>query len=105
MIIDNVKCVVQGDGCKEEREKFMKLCRADERIKRVGRVTMHDYGHAAKAGTAEVVFRDGMTLEDVQLAERQIYSAMKEECGLEIWLVPVTDGDIADSDVEDGEDE
>ena len=98
MIIDNVKCVVQGDGCTDEREKFIKYCRSDKRIKRVGKILLHDYGHAAKAGSAEVVFADGVTLDEVAGIEREIHDKMKEECGLEIWLIPSKKSDIVDED-------
>ena len=94
MIIDNVKSVVKGDGSEEEREIIKKQIKSDRRIKRIGNITVHDYGFGAKAGTVEVTFENGVTLEAVKQAEREIREAIKKECGAEIWLIPLSDDDL-----------
>ncbi|MDE7373008.1 MAG: cation diffusion facilitator family transporter [Clostridia bacterium] len=94
MIIDNIKSIVKGDGSEEERDIIKKAVKGDARIKRVGNITLHDYGFGAKAGTAEVVFEDGITLDDVKQAEREIRDAVNAECGAEIWLIPLSIEDL-----------
>ena len=94
MIVDNIKSVVKGDGGEEEREIIKKTVKGDARIKRVGNITLHDYGFGAKAGTAEVVFENDITLDAVKQAEREIRDAVMAECGAEVWLVPLSDEDL-----------
>lgn len=105
MIIDNVKSVVQGDGCAEEGEALIEVCNADNRIKRIGEISLHDYGHGAKAGTAQVVFADGVDLEEIKRAETEIHEKLIEMCGLDLWLVPLSDEDCkSDDDCQANED-
>ncbi|MCM1306405.1 MAG: cation diffusion facilitator family transporter [Bacteroides sp.] len=95
MIADNIKSVVKGDGSKEEYDIIKSELKADARIKRIGNITLHDYGFGAKAGTAEVVFEKGVTLDSVKQAEREIRDAILAQCGAEIWLVPLSDEDLS----------
>ena len=97
MIIENVKCVVKGDGCEDERKLVEKSCGEHIAIERVGRITLHDYGFGAKAGTAEVVFKDGVTLEEVEAVERELHGQIKDGCGAEVWIVPRAKHDVGDS--------
>ena len=94
MIADNIKSVVKGDGSEEERAIIKKRVKEDIRIKRIGNITVHDYGFGAKAGTAEVVFKPEITLDEVKQAEREIRDAVMTECGAEIWLIPLSDEDL-----------
>lgn len=94
MIIDNIKSVVNGDGGAEERKVIKRQLKNDARIKRIGKITLHDYGYGAKAGTAEVVFGDNVTFDDVKCAERELHESIKEICGAEVWLVPLDEADL-----------
>lgn len=95
MTVDNIKSVVKGDGSEEERDIIKKALKSDTRVKRIGNIILHDYGFGAKAGTAEVTFEDGVTLDSVKQAEREIRDAVNAECGAEIWLIPLSDGDLS----------
>ena len=97
LIAENVKNVVKGDGAEDERIAVKKLLKADGKIKRVGNITLHDYGFRAKSGTAEVAFKDGVSIEEIKTAEAETREKIKRECGAEIWLVPL------DEDTLDGE--
>lgn len=94
MIVDNIKSVVKGDGSEEERDIIKRTVKGDARIKRIGNITLHDYGFGTKIGTVEAVFENGVTLDDVKQAEREIRDGIKAECGAEIWLVPLSDEDL-----------
>lgn len=94
MIADNIKSIVKGDGAEEEREIVKKFVKADTRIKRIGNIMLHDYGFGAKVGTAEVVFKDGTDIKAIESAERELFDVIKDECGAEVRLVPLTDADL-----------
>lgn len=94
MIADNIKSVVKGDGAEEEREIVKKFVKADTRIKRIGNIMLHDYGFGAKVGTAEVVFKDGADIKAIESAERELFDVIKDECGAEVRLVPLSDADL-----------
>lgn len=89
MIIDSVKSVVKGDGAEEELETVKSHLKSDARIGKIGNVILHDYGYGAKVGTAEVAFKDGVSLDDVKIAEEEFHDRVLEECGAEVWLVPL----------------
>lgn len=94
MIADNIKSVVKGDGAEEEREIVKKFVKADTRIKRIGNIMLHDYGFGAKVGTAEVVFKDGTDIKAIESVERELFDVIKDECGAEVRLVPLSDADL-----------
>ncbi len=89
MVVDNVKCVVQGEGGEDERKLVCGILAKDIRIKKLGTVTVHDYGHGAKAVIAEAVFAEGMTLDGVQSAETEFHRFFKDVHGIDVWIVPL----------------
>ena len=95
MIADNIKSVVKGDGAEEERETVKKVVKADSRIKKVGNIMLHDYGFGAKVGTAEVVFKNGMDMNAIEDAEKELYDIIKDQCGAEVRLVPLSEAELA----------
>ena len=95
MIIENIKCVVKGDGCEDEQKLVAKCCGDHSLIERVGNITLHDYGFGAKAGTVEVVFKDGVTLEEVEDAERELHESIMAGCGAQVWIVPRASHDVS----------
>lgn len=97
MMLESVRCVVKGDGGEEERELIEKRCGECERIERVVRVTLHDYGFGAKAGTAEVVFKNGVTLGEAERIGRELYDVLEAECGVQLWIVPCTAADVEEN--------
>lgn len=94
MIADNVRSVVRGDGCVDELAAIKKRVKQDSLIKRVGNITLHDYGFGAKSGTVEVVFKKEIGRAEIESAERRLREDIKDECGAEIWLVPLADEDL-----------
>lgn len=56
MVYDNAKCVIVGDGAKEEREAISKIC-AEENVEQVSLV-LHDYGYGAKCGKLQITLKD-----------------------------------------------
>lgn len=89
MVVDNVKCVVQGEGGEDERKLVCGILAKDIRIKKLVTVTVHDYGHGAKAVIAEAVFAEGMTLDGVQSAETEFHRFFKDVHGIDVWIVPL----------------
>ena len=97
MIIENVRCVVKGDGGEDEQKLISACCGEHPLIESVGRITLHDYGFGAKAGTVEVVFKDGVTLEEVEDVERELHENIKDECGAQVWIVPRARKDVVEN--------
>lgn len=98
MVAQNLKCVIKGDDAEDEKEAIVAYCAKCGQIERVGDITLHDYGFGAKAGTVQVAFKDGVTLEEVESLENQMYADLKDECGAQVWLVPVSEADIKPED-------
>ncbi|MDE6061111.1 MAG: cation diffusion facilitator family transporter [Clostridia bacterium] len=97
MIIENVRCVVKGDGGEDEQKLISACCVKHSLIESVGRITLHDYGFGAKAGTVEVVFKDGVTLEEVEDVERELHENIKDGCGAQVWIVPRARKDVVEN--------
>lgn len=89
MIVENIRSVVKGDGCEDERRAVKGALKQDGRIKRTLKITMHDYGVGARACTAQAVFKDGVSLDEVIEASERIAEEVKERCGVELSIVPV----------------
>lgn len=89
MIVENIKSVVKGDGCENERRSVKTALKQDGRIKRIVKITMHDYGVGARACTAQAVFRDGVSLEEAISVSEKIAAEVEESCGVELCIAPV----------------
>lgn len=94
MIVDNIKSVVKGDGCADESAIVKAALKEDGRIRRIGNITLHDYGFGAKAGTAEAVFKSDVKRVEIEAVERELRERIKAECGAEVWIVPLSDEDL-----------
>ena len=89
MIVENIKSVVKGDGCEDERRAVKTALKQDGRIKRIVKITMHDYGVGARVCTAQAVFKDGVSLEEAISVSEKIAAEVEESCGVELCIAPV----------------
>ena len=90
MVCQNLKCVVKGDDCEDEREAITKYLAGCEYIRSAGEIVLHDYGFGARTGTVRAVFASDVTREDMELLERKIYEDIEKECGAKVWIIPMS---------------
>lgn len=81
MVYDNAKCVVIGDGAKEEREAIDKIC-DEENVEQVSLV-LHDYGYGAKCGKLQIANKDNDKEIDDDLCVR-IQNSIKDKTGADV---------------------
>lgn len=103
LIADNVKCVVKGDGGEEERELIVAYCNEHDLIGAVGDIAVHDYGFGSKVCSAEVAFKEGTSLQEVEAAEMTAHDEFLKKYGMQVWLIPTVS--VVDSDDADGQSE
>ena len=85
MIADNLKSVVVGDRCDEEKEVVRARFENVEGVKMVGKIILHDYGFASKVGTVEVE-PQGEPLETLANCNK-VAEELKAEEGLDVQIV------------------
>ena len=87
MIADNLKSVVVGDKCDEEKtrveEKFLQV----EGVKAVGKTILHDYGFSAKIGTVEITPTSEDNLAETLEKCKEAATELKEQEGLDVQIV------------------
>lgn len=86
MIVDNVKCVVRGDGAEEEKKIIEGVLSEYDDIAEVKKITAHDYGYASKVCTVEVVLKEGVTMEEFIALQADVGEKIKSKCGAEVLL-------------------
>lgn len=87
-VFENVRAIVVGDDCKEEKEAVASICA--ERGVKLEKVVLHDYGYAVKVGNAYVECEDKDAL--VQMSE-----TLKERTGAEVEFLCSIKGGIDES--------
>jgi len=90
LIVDNVKCIVRGDGGAEEIALLQAYCEEQPLISYVGDIAVHDYGFGAKVCTAEVVFNEEVALCDIEKAQTTAHDVFESRYGMNVWLVPTS---------------
>lgn len=87
MIADNLKSVVVGDKCDEEKtrveEKFLQV----EGVKAVGKTILHDYGFSAKIGTVEITPTSEDNLAETLEKYKEAATELKAQEGLDVQIV------------------
>ena len=87
MIVDNLKSVVVGDRCENEKmwieSRFLNV----EGVKTVGKIILHDYGFAKKVGTVEITLKDQENAADTLERCKTLADDMQESEGFELQIV------------------
>ncbi len=78
MVVENVKAIIVGDDCTEEKSTIKKVC-AQNAVE-INKIVLHDYGYAMKTGNVYVNCSDKETLCDMS-------AQVKAECGAEVLFV------------------
>ncbi len=86
MLRDNVKAIVLGDGVAEDAKAISDLLDSNENIAETVDISLADFGYGAKMGYAEVVFKEGMTLEQTIDAGAEIEERIYDELGADVKL-------------------
>ena len=87
MIASNLKSVVVGDKCEEEKEQVRTTVLQVEGVKDVGEVILHDYGFSSKVGTVEVVPKDGVDISELLKSIQEKTVALKQDSGIDVQIV------------------
>lgn len=77
-LVENVKAIVVGDGCEEERAVVKSVC--EQRGIEPSKIVLHDYGYAMKTGVVSVPCDDGAVLEEMG-------ATVKETTGAEVIFI------------------
>lgn len=86
MLWDNIKAIVLGDGVDDDRKAIEKILTDSDDIAEVVDIGLADFGYASKMGYAEVVFKEGMQLEDIIDSGARIEENIYEQLGADVKL-------------------
>lgn len=87
MIVDNLKSVVVGDRCEEEKEAVRTSFLAVEGVNGVGKVVLHDYGFAKKIGTVEIEPASFENIAEVLAKCEEKAKRLQDESGICVQIV------------------
>ena len=87
MVADNLKGVVIGDKCEEEKNLLEHRFCEVEGVERVGKITVHDYGFAHKAATVEVVPKDFDQVQILLEKCQKVADQLQDEEGISAQIV------------------
>ena len=87
MIADNLKSVVVGDKCEEEKEKVRTSVSGVAGVKEVGKIILHDYGFSSKVGTVEIVPENFENVQELLASLKESEESLKENDGIDVQIV------------------
>ncbi|MBQ9276414.1 MAG: cation diffusion facilitator family transporter [Clostridia bacterium] len=87
MIADNLRSVVVGDKCEEEKERVRTSVSEAAGVKEVGKVILHDYGFSSKVGTVEIVPENMENTAELLSALNEKTAELKEADGIDVQIV------------------
>ena len=87
MIVDNLRGVVVGDKCEEEKQALSDAYGKVEGVKEVKGLSVHDYGFAKKIAVVEILPDSFEKVEDLLLRCEEEGATFKETEGIEVQLV------------------
>ena len=87
MIVDNLRGVVVGDKCEEEKQALSDAYGKVEGVKEVKGLSVHDYGFAKKIAVVEILPDSFEKVEDLLLRCEEVGARFKETEGIEVQIV------------------
>ena len=87
MIVDNLRGVVVGDKCEEEKQALSDAYGKVEGVKEVKGLSVHDYGFAKKIAVVEILPDSFEKVEDLLLRCEEVGAKFKETEGIEVQIV------------------
>ena len=87
MIVDNLRGVVVGDKCEEEKQALSDAYGKVEGVKEVKGLSVHDYGFAKKIAVVEILPDSFEKVEDLLLRCEEVGATFKETEGIEVQIV------------------
>ena len=87
MIVDNLRGVVVGDKCEEEKQALSDAYGKVEGVKEVKGLSVHDYGFAKKIAVVEILPDSFEKVEDLLLRCEEEGATFKETEGIEVQIV------------------
>ena len=87
MIVDNLRGVVVGDKCEEEKQALSDAYGKVEGVKEVKGLSVHDYGFAKKIAVVEILPDSFDEVEDLLLRCEEVGAKFKETEGIEVQIV------------------
>ena len=87
MIVDNLRGVVVGDKCEEEKQALNDAYGKVEGVKEVKGLSVHDYGFAKKIAVVEILPDSFDEVEDLLLRCEEVGAKFKETEGIEVQIV------------------
>ena len=89
MIVDNLKSVVIGDKCEEEKEAVRTAFLTVEGVESVEKVVLHDYGFAKKVGTVEILPASFDNVAELLAKCGEQTKTLQEDKGISVEVVLV----------------
>ena len=89
MIVDNLKSVVIGDKCEEEKEAVRTAFLTVEGVESVEKVVLHDYGFAKKVGTVEILPASFDNVAELLAKCGEQTKTLQEDKGISVQVVLV----------------
>lgn len=87
MIVDNLKSVVVGDKCEQEKETVESAFSRAEGVKTVGEIILHDYGFSTKVGTVELEPIESCDIDKFLQDMESIAGELQETDGIKVQIV------------------
>ena len=87
MIVDNLRGVVVGDKCEEEKQALSDAYGKMEGVKEVKGLSVHDYGFAKKIAVVEILPDSFDEVEDLLLRCEEVGAKFKETEGIEVQII------------------
>ena len=87
MIVDNLRGVVVGDKCEEEKQVLSDAYGKVKGVKEVKGLSVHDYGFAKKIAVVEILPDSFEKVEDLLLRCEEVGAKFKETEGIEVQIV------------------
>ena len=89
MIVDNLRGVVVGDKCEEEKEEIRETFACLDGVKEVKNIHVHDYGFAKKIAVVEMAPNDFTAVAELLERCENEGAKLKESEGIEVQIVLV----------------
>ena len=64
LILENLRAVIGGASCEEEKEKIIELCKSYSQIVEIAKIQLHDYGYRACYGFVYIGFVSNLSKEE-----------------------------------------
>ena len=87
MVADNLKSVVIGDKCEDEKARVEDAFSQVSGVKAVGKVILHDYGFSSKVGTVEILPENMDSAGELLASLKATTAELKENDGIDVQIV------------------